>query len=513
MNFKIILPTTVVLALTVLSCSGSYEKGKLRELDAEIAKKQEYFSSFEAEMAVLKDSIVLASDDSLKWNCVYRIVNKYKIYDLDSASVYAAMLNGMKPLVSSRMRFLSDMSMANVLVRQSRFPEASAILSSYDEKSLDTEARGDLYSELADYWAALSDESRARKEEFNDMSWSYKLKAVEVLPSDDIRYIRFHGHDLLNRGYLEDARKLFSSALDRCDDIRNMSYLTYGISKTYKNEKSRRIYWLAETSIWDLKASVRESPTLRKLAVMLYDDGDCERAANYIRSVLEDAAACNYPQRIQNALFYDSAITDALNRQQRRHIVIVAISAAVVSILCIIILLLYLNILRKSRKLKASYSAVDILNKTIEEYLVRHMVLSVENLSNMENFRKELWATYRSGSVDALVSAIRRPCLQKAEYSRFYKTFDETFLKIYPKFPSQVNALLPDNHKLAFDEDGSMCTPMRILATIRLGFRNSGEIATFLNCAPRSVYTHRSVLKNNAVCGPEAFEKFIMEKQ
>ena len=43
----------------------------------------------------------------------------------------------------------------------------------------------------------------------------------------------------------------------------------------------------------DMKTAVREYISLRKLAVLLYQEGDIERAYSYVKICMEDAAACN----------------------------------------------------------------------------------------------------------------------------------------------------------------------------------------------------------------------------
>lgn len=53
------------------------------------------------------------------------------------------------------------------------------------------------------------------------------------------------------------------------------------------------IYYLAQTALIDLKASVREYAALQKLARLVYLQGDPERAYNYVSCSMKDAVACN----------------------------------------------------------------------------------------------------------------------------------------------------------------------------------------------------------------------------
>lgn len=54
-----------------------------------------------------------------------------------------------------------------------------------------------------------------------------------------------------------------------------------------------QIYYLAQTAILDLTASVREYASLQKLARVLYQQGNIERAYEYLSCSMEDAVACN----------------------------------------------------------------------------------------------------------------------------------------------------------------------------------------------------------------------------
>lgn len=125
----------------------------------------------------------------------------------------------------------------------------------------------------------------------------------------------------------------------------------------------------------------------------------------------------------------------------------------------------------------------------------------------MEQYRHKLRLLLKSEGKDALVAQIKGPSESEEQYSNFYKEFDETFLKIYPDFVARVNALLKPEAR--FQDEHSMNLPLRVLAAIRLGIKESKDIATFLNCAPASVYTYRSKMKANAISGKEDFESQV----
>ena len=68
--------------------------------------------------------------------------------------------------------------------------------------------------------------------------------------------------------------------------------------------------------------------------------------------------------------------------------------------------------------------------------------------------------------------------------------------------------LLADEARTEGRHDGELTTVLRIYALIRLGITDSGRIARFLNCAPTTVYTYRTKLRNMAL-DREGFEERI----
>ena len=74
--------------------------------------------------------------------------------------------------------------------------------------------------------------------------------------------------------------------------------------------------------------------------------------------------------------------------------------------------------------------------------------------------------------------------------------------------PKQVDALLLPEARIEPRSPRSLTTELRILAAIRLGITDSGRIARFLNCAPTTVYTYRTKLRNMAL-DREGFEERI----
>ena len=91
------------------------------------------------------------------------------------------------------------------------------------------------------------------------------------------------------------------------------------LSESYrlKGDKEKRKKFLIVSAIADMTTAVREYISLRKLAILLYQEGDIERAYSYVKICMEDAAACNARLRKLEILEIFPIINDAYQQRQR----------------------------------------------------------------------------------------------------------------------------------------------------------------------------------------------------
>ena len=160
-------------------------------------------------------------------------------------------------------------------------------------------------------------------------------------------------------------------------------------------------------------------------------------------------------------------------------------------------------------RLKTANSELILANKIKDSYVFSYMELSINYLRKLEDSRREVRSRAKNGGLDAVLKYLRSPLDIYEEYKRYYKVFDEAFLGIFPDFREKVNSLLKEDSRFPVSEEPVLCTELRLLAAIRLGITESGKIATFLNCAPTTVYTYRTRLKRAAICPKEEFEAII----
>ena len=88
--------------------------------------------------------------------------------------------------------------------------------------------------------------------------------------------------------------------------------------------------------------------------------------------------------------------------------------------------------------------------------------------------------------------------------------FDKAFLDLYPTFVTELNTLLLPESQIAVKQPNTLTPELRIYALIRLGVKESSEIADLLFFSPQTIYNYRSALKTKAI-NKDTFENDVLK--
>ena len=124
--------------------------------------------------------------------------------------------------------------------------------------------------------------------------------------------------------------------------------VAYLISENYRllNNKAQEKKWLALSAISDLELVKKENISLRKLAYILYEEGDIESAYEYTKRSLDDAVFCNSKLRtyeISKMLPIINESYEAKNKSSQSQLIVFLICVSVLSLFLIGFLILLLN--------------------------------------------------------------------------------------------------------------------------------------------------------------------------
>jgi hypothetical protein len=201
---------------------------------------------------------------------------------------------------------------------------------------------------------------------------------------------------------------------------------------------------------------------------------------------------------------------EAQNMERNRYLMLTTIISILLLLICVYTVSLYV----KGRKVAR---VIERKNGQLAEYT--QSIIEVEdslrktNLDLVEaNAAKEeylgLFLSMCSGYLDKLKKNISRD-LYEAELKNFYKTFDTSFLQLYPTFVEEFNALLKEEGRIVLKDGELLNTELRIFALIKLGITQSSHIASLLRYSVNTIYNYRAHVKNAVLEDRENFEETV----
>jgi DNA-binding NarL/FixJ family response regulator len=112
---------------------------------------------------------------------------------------------------------------------------------------------------------------------------------------------------------------------------------------------------------------------------------------------------------------------------------------------------------------------------------------------------------------DDLLRLVKNTNMRKERQILFHQ-FDVVFLKIFPNFIKDFNALFPDNDQVVLKKNELLNSELRIFGLIRLGITDNEKIAKFLNFSVTTVYTYKTKIKAKSIYKNDFDEKLMAIK-
>ena len=354
------------------------------------------------------------------------------------------------------------------------------------------------------------------------------MAGYTIIPSEKEKYLRktaCYRDSVLSQ--FDAAIPVLNKALSQPMSIQEKAYVNYTLASVYeaKGDVDMQIYYLAQTAIIDLSMSTREYASLQRLAWILYEQGDIERAYRYLRCSMEDAVACNARLRFLEVTEIFPIVNEAYSERvaaERRILNILFLTLAVIAVLLVIVALrLYswnkrLSLMRMglsdaNEELKKVNEKLAQTGRIKEVYIANYLDRCVSYLDKLEQYRRSLEKLAMASRIDDLFKAIRSDQFLRDERKEFYTEFDKSFLELFPNFIEDFNALLADDGKIYPKKGELLNTELRIFALIRLGVTDTARIAHFLGYSLATVYNYRSRIRNKVKINKEMFEQDVMK--
>lgn len=453
-----------------------------------------------------------------------RLAELYKPYQSDSAvTCLERLLNDGKYRLRAKVELLDIFSSIGLFAESFRLANAIGEV----PESLRFryyEAMSRLYS-----WAANNCKTQLNRQNYAQTGRIYldslyaeamRLpRCTERYNVEVMRYREYGNH----RAALQANDSLFTLLTEDTHDYALYAYQRYLIYKDLQQPDIAE-QWLIRAAITDIRCAVTDNGASWILANHLYKDGDIERANHYIEYSLQNAAFFNAPLRYiqMNQLAHLITQTYQQRQQETQQRLTWALYAVALCLLLLIVFAAYT--LHQNKALQRLAKARETLNRQLQEMhekqkeLNRQLQESNHSLREANNLKQQYICRFLiiySEYIRRLSKMARRAgerdtdIFLAQEMQKFYNTFDETFLSIYPNFVQDFNGLLVEQERIATKPSEKLTTELRIYALVCLGIDSVGQIAELLCYSASTIYNYRVRIKNNALNPHENFDEQV----
>lgn len=512
----------------------------LEDLDKVVANQQIYTNARLRMLDSLKSDLRKADDLHKKYAIEKELFAGYQSFVVDSALLYAQKkLSLAQRLNDAEELSYSYLDVASMLIKGGNYKEANEVLQRLNVRNASSNLRNYYYTVNQDLYTTLQTVSLTANERklYNEKSSLYKDSILSLKLDPSVWVVTDR---MMDKHRYKDALQILLKEYPTLNvDDRRMAYVAYSISDIYRlmGNREKEKQYLIVSAIADIKSAVKEYISLRRLATLLYEDGDIERSYLYMKRALEDAIYCNACLRVIEV----SDIMPIINKayedktQREKHITLLALVS--ISVLSLMLIGLVFLLRRQMKKLSVTQRALrdknaelyklnDVLSKTNDAlsesndslseasrikdmYIAQFMTECSTYIDKMELYRKQLRKVATTGSKTELLDILKSPTFIEKEVDAFFATFDATFLSLFPNFVHDFNQLLLPESQVVNKKDKRLNTELRICALIRLGISDNERLAAFLRCSKATIYSYRSRTRLKSL-QPDLFEEQLM---
>lgn len=517
--------------------AGQQADDLLSQLDAAIRERPVYVGQMRARLSLLRTTLAQARTDEARYQALGKLGDAYKSFDIDSSMYFSRE----KLRVATRIgkaEYINDarLNMAEMMGRNGMYKEALEQLSLVRTKDLADYQTGYCYHVYRIIYGLMADNCSNTEERalYMRTTEKYRNLILAANPPESFNHIIVQADKYNYDRQYDRAIRLIKANYARFAEIHDRALMDYTLAEAYKGKQNHELEkdHLALSAISDMKSGIREYSSLRKLAVILYQEGDIHRAYNYLTLCMDDAVACNSRWRIYEVQQMFPIINEAYHNRLSRQQTWLIIALAVISLLSLFLIASLWFIRRQVRRVTIAKQQVQQangrlhelnanlkeLNKKLsessyikEEYIGHYIDQCSVYIEKMESYCKRLQKMAAKGKVQTLIDDLRSTQFIEDELKDFYANFDDTFLQLFPHFVEEFNALLVPEGQIRLKPGEKLNTELRIFALVRLGISSSGKIAHFLRYSSTTIYNYRVRIRNSAAGNREDFDKQVMK--
>lgn len=535
----LLLPTTL--------SAGSKTQQLRQKLDNLLEQRKALIDNKNKDINRLKKNLTTSENTLKRLQTYEQLFEEYYVFQFDSAMTY--LNKGIKLAKETQNTYYynsNTISKAELLSIGGLYSEAIHEIEQVDTTGLDKAQHFEYYFSLFrihTYWADFC----------NDKTYTptHRLKAQEYLKKampfcDETAktyeyYLGEYAVFVLNNP--QAARTHYVKAINQLpQNSRFYAMSCFALSGSYGNEGNteKQEEFLLLSSIADIENCTMENFALQNLAMYIFEHNkdELDLAQQYIQTALEDAHFYNNRLRIIEISSKLPVIVSSYQQtlNQRNKVQMTAIIA--ISLLLLFLLSAVFYIVKQTKRLSLQQQELQKNNNQLSELNRQQKELNTQlhdlNALLVDTNRKrerlaklyiDLCAKYiarlkkqqtlvkrkiKANQTTELLSQLSSERLSEEDAATFLSRFDKAFLDLYPDFTEELNSLLLPEGQIQNKSTDELTTEQRIMALIRLGVKESAEIADLLFYSPQTIYNYRSVLKGKAI-NKETFEEEVMK--
>lgn len=518
----------------------------LNILDQTIREHEAYVVQRESRIKHLKELAQEVDNNSVEhYNLNSQMYKEYKAFICDSAIHYLnENVRIAESLQDNDRKVESKLQLSYLLSSTGMYKESIDVLKSVDRQKVAARLMPDYYSCYDRVYGELSvyTQDKMLSGHYWNISQAYRDSLYSILPPQSEEYLAMTETQLRDDHKYDEALKINDLRLAAAEpDTPQYAMITYYRSLIYKYSDDRKGEKknLCLSAISDIRSAIKDHASLWMLAQLLYEDGDMERAYQYMRFSWNATKFYNARLRSWQSAdvlslidkTYQAMIEKQNDRLQENLLLITAL------MVLLIVALAY--IYRQMKKLSSARNNLQIANNQLntlneelrqmndclsstnielsesnhikEEYIARFIKLCSTYIDRLDAYRRMVNKKVSAGQIAELLKITRSQDAMNEELQELYANFDTAFLHLFPDFVKKFNDLLQEDARIVLKKGELLNTELRIFALIRLGIDDSSQIAEFLRYSVNTIYNYRAKVKNKACVSRDDFEKLVAQ--
>ena len=529
-------------------------------LDQAIDSSYIYLQRKTAHLDALKANLRQAVGDGQRFACAKQVYEAYVPFDNDSALAYQYLCMDLaQRLQRADLYAETHLALADQLMESGFYHEASLHYSEIAVQDLPERLQAAylnglvrLYGEMGYY----SHDPRLRNTFFAE-SGQLRDSLLSVLDSTSTDWLQARTMMLVGEVRPDEAMTCCDRWMQVCEpESRAYATMAYYRSVIYgqQNNLEMQRYWLVQSALIDIRHAIMDQGSLWSLAdTFVSDEEELDRAHRYIDFSWQCLQRFSTHMRSWLVAPVVTRINDAYKEQLRTANNQLRLTLVLISLLAVGLLTLLFYVQKKRRQLALAQGELASLNGQLaskngelsvantllsetnqrltdtneqlrlavihqndsnrvkDEYLGKFFSICSAYIDKLDNYRIKVNRKLKANQHADLLRMTGSEQLKEDEVKELFDNFDTIFLRLFPTFVSDFNALLRPEERIVPQDVNHLNTDLRIFALIRLGIDESSKIAEFLRYSPNSIYAYRARIKNKAAGSRSDFERQVKE--